>query len=384
MSNQNVKLIINKQTKDPNQLDYFKIEGNFNYPLNIEINGKIPFTQSNIQITSLIGKNKVPMAIDIGWFRQKQGQQLDKINTSGNLYYLSVLEEDKYLVVKVTPIEEEYFGECRIFYGPIKLSPSVRNRVFKLNETNHEEFKVQGYANNLKDQFQYFELDKGMLKACDSKYQQVYAQKLSTELMVDVIYNDPLKLKILNKNSKNQEIFMKMSNIEDKEVLHYFLLEKLQFMSENEQKNNPQKFSFEEKNVLEISKPQREWPSKNENDSQTINQLNNLMEQQNPLKVNMKEKISSRNNSLQKNSFGYSQRNVSQGFNARPDPRNQDPLSLGSQQNIYQLKTPRLESLRQVGDFSQNKIKSNPSQVSPQQPLNSNFRVTNSSQIQND
>lgn len=32
-------------------------------------------------------------------------------------------------MIKVIPVEEEYFGECRIFYGPIKISPIVRNRV---------------------------------------------------------------------------------------------------------------------------------------------------------------------------------------------------------------------------------------------------------------
>jgi hypothetical protein len=47
---ENVKLTINKITKDPSQLDYFKIEGNFNYNLTVEISGKIPFSQSNIQI----------------------------------------------------------------------------------------------------------------------------------------------------------------------------------------------------------------------------------------------------------------------------------------------------------------------------------------------
>jgi len=44
-------------------------------------------------LTSLIGKNKIPMAVDIKWFRIKNGEEM-QINTAGNLYYLSILEED--------------------------------------------------------------------------------------------------------------------------------------------------------------------------------------------------------------------------------------------------------------------------------------------------
>lgn len=46
-------------------------------------------------------------------------------------------------------------------------------------------------------------------------------------MAVELVHNDPLKLKIINRNTKDEDIFMKMKNIEDKEVLHYFLNEKL-------------------------------------------------------------------------------------------------------------------------------------------------------------
>lgn len=67
------------------------------------------------------------MPIDLKWFRLKNGEETP-INTAGNLYNLSILEEDHLLLVRGTPIEEEYYGECRIYYGPIKISPKVRNR----------------------------------------------------------------------------------------------------------------------------------------------------------------------------------------------------------------------------------------------------------------
>ena len=102
---ENVKLTINKITKDPSQLDYFKIEGNFNYNLTVEISGKVPFSQSNIQIQSFLNAKNIPVPLNIKWYRKKN-DDLKEIDTNGNLYFLTILEENCQIYCKITPVEE--------------------------------------------------------------------------------------------------------------------------------------------------------------------------------------------------------------------------------------------------------------------------------------
>ena len=71
---------------------------------------------------------------------------------------------------KITPVEEGYYGECRLSYGPIKISPTVRAKSNVIQMQNYAEFEVKGFANNGKDAFDIFEIEKGFLKACDNKY----------------------------------------------------------------------------------------------------------------------------------------------------------------------------------------------------------------------
>jgi len=55
----------------------------------------------------------------------------------------------------------------------------------------------------LKDQFEILEIDKGFIKACDGKFNSVYQHKITSDVAVELVHNDPLKLKIINKTSKD-------------------------------------------------------------------------------------------------------------------------------------------------------------------------------------
>jgi hypothetical protein len=51
-------------------------------------------------------------------------------------------------------------------------------------------------------------------------------------LAIEPVMSDPYKIKIFHQKSKKQEFFMKMMSVEDKEILHYFLHDKLRNMKQ--------------------------------------------------------------------------------------------------------------------------------------------------------
>lgn len=71
---------------------------------------------------------------------------------------------------KITPVEEGYYGECRLYYGPIKISPSIRVKSNEIQMKNYADFEVKGFSDNGSNPYDIFEYDKNVLKACDSNY----------------------------------------------------------------------------------------------------------------------------------------------------------------------------------------------------------------------
>ena len=69
------------------------------------------------------------------------------------------------------PLDEGYFGECRIIYGPIKLSPTVWNRVNSILEKRNESFKVKGKLAKTHEVISLIEIDDRTIKVVNDDYQ---------------------------------------------------------------------------------------------------------------------------------------------------------------------------------------------------------------------
>ena len=125
-----VILNINGQQQPIHELEFFKWNGQFNYYITVDIKGDVGTTSSQIIISCYSKPTRtVPIPTKFHWFRLDHNQQQSKMENKSNFYQSSPKDLGKTLEINLSPGEEGFFGQCRLFYGPLSLNQDTKQQL---------------------------------------------------------------------------------------------------------------------------------------------------------------------------------------------------------------------------------------------------------------
>lgn len=217
----NIKIFVNGRPANDDHTLYVNATGDYNYYLTVDIKGNPGSSNSGIVIKSYSKATRnVVIANNYQWFR-KDKLTNNKIQNMSNFYQCSVKDVGSHIICHITPVEEGFYGECKLVYGLITLDNETEAKFNKAKRENMLKLPVQASANNGKLNFNMIDIKDGKVNCLDHNLQKLYELSINSNTNVVQAPNDGLKLKIYN--NAETEINVKANNIIDKEVLMLFI-----------------------------------------------------------------------------------------------------------------------------------------------------------------
>ena len=231
----NIKILVNGRPASEDYALYINATGDYNYHLTIDIKGNPGTSNSSLIIYSYSKPARnVVIANNYQWFRKDKTTK-NKIQNASNFYQCSTKDVGYHIACHITPVEEGYYGECKLIYGQIVLDPETETRFNKAKRENELRMQVEATANSGKLGFNMVDIKNGSINCLNHNLQKVYEMQITKSTNIVQAPNEPLKLKVFN-NTEN-EINIKVSNITEKEVLMLFVEHVKATVGEGQTKN---------------------------------------------------------------------------------------------------------------------------------------------------
>ena len=276
-----IELYVNKKKKNLKKQNFLKIEGNFNYYLTIEITGQPGTINSNIKIQTFAEKNrKVITKSNFKWFKKQKDKDTKNIINKTNFLNLDANIYNKTILTKVTPCQENFFGECRIYYGKINIDKMTKKKYDDILREDYLELEVEGLIVNESSKFENLEIYKNIIKASDQNLQVVEELGFNANCEVRSEIDNFLKVKIFFYDRKNSEITIGLKNVIDKNLCLLFLKRKIDIVKHQKPINLKRLSPLE--NFSDQSMV-RNIQIVNDSNSSLLS-LNNIISRNNPLK----------------------------------------------------------------------------------------------------
>ena len=275
-----IELFINKKKKNLKKQKIIKIEGNFNYYITIEITGEVGTINSNIKILTYASKNrKVITKSNFKWFTRETNKNTISITNELNFLNIDANSFNQIIISKVTPSQENFFGECRIFYGSIIIDKITKKKYDMILKEDYLELDVEGEVINENCKFENLEVFKNCIKANEENLQVVEELFFNRNCVVKSDLDNFLKIKVFFYDRKGSELSMIMKNVNDKNLCLLFLKRKIDIAK------NQKGMNLKRINGLDTFSDQSMVKMNIVNDSNSsLLSLNNFISKNNPLK----------------------------------------------------------------------------------------------------
>lgn len=295
-----VQIKENGKEVSPEGVYYLKHTGNFNYFVTVEVRAQPQSTTSSLLIYCYSNAERTNVIATLFRYRRKKNDSFEVIHNRSNCFRCSVKDMNSYIEIKITPSEEDFFGECTLIYGQIELDAVTKSRYKKAKLTEGFQMECVGRADNLRElNILRFEGDE--LVGLDSNLKEVKRLAIEDRTRLLPSSFDGKKLKILNR-AGTDELDLNFESESDKDLALLLVEHKKKLVREG--RSTP--FVIRKTQDNRLYKNQNEEPSLNDTFQENLHSLTGLLNRTDSAEasgkeVNVKGQISRKVNNFQAN-----------------------------------------------------------------------------------
>ena len=226
---------VNGKKKKVRDLEYLNVEGEFNWFVDVEIKGDPGTLDSSIMITCYSKSNKkVVIANSYEWIRKGE-RGIEVVSGVSNYHKCSVYDLDAYVSCIISPVEEDFKGECRLIYGPIQMQNGVKNELEKAKGNNFIRIPIKGIVSSTGTTIEMIEAGENSIECLDENCQQVFTMKIIKQTQIEEYPKAPLKARIFNSTKEGMDLTAE--NSIDKYTFLIYIKEKVDEIRRNESRS---------------------------------------------------------------------------------------------------------------------------------------------------
>ena len=250
---------------------YLKHTGNFNYFVTVEVRGQPQSSSSSLLIYCYSNMERTNVIATLFRYRRKKTDSFEVIHNRSNCHRCSVKDMQSYIEVKITPSEEDYFGECILIYGQVELDAVTKSRYKKAKLTEGFQLECAGRADNARE-LNIIRFEGCELLGLDSKLKEVKRLLINEQTRLLPSSFDAKKLKVLNR-AGSDELDLNFLNESDKDVALLLIEHKKKLVREG--RASP--FVIKKQGDNRVYQNQRDEPSLNDTFEDNLHSLTGLL-----------------------------------------------------------------------------------------------------------
>jgi len=128
---------------------FFQLKGKASFKVEVDIKGEAPYCRAILSVQAFSDQEKrIAIATKCNWYRKSKYSRID-LKASGNSYQLSALDVGSFVVVEITPGEEDEKGMAEVTFGPIELDPSTQSTLQTIMRSGGSNFALTGISHSL-------------------------------------------------------------------------------------------------------------------------------------------------------------------------------------------------------------------------------------------
>ena len=250
---------------------YLKHTGNFNYFVTVEVRGQPQSSSSSLLLYCYSNIERTNVIATLFRYRRKKNDSFEVIHNRSNCHRCSVKDMQSYIEIKITPSEEDYFGECILIYGQVELDAVTKSRYKKAKLTEGFQLECSGRADNARE-LNIIRFEGGQLLGLDSTLKEVKRLAIQEHTRLLPSSFDGKKLKVLNR-AGTDELDLNFVNESDKDLALLLIEHKKKLVREG--RDSP--FVIKKQGDNRVYQNQRDEPSLNDTFQDNLHSLTGLL-----------------------------------------------------------------------------------------------------------